>query len=222
MILCNFECNGHSVIVHNVLNYVRILNYHITFIEYYTWVILSDHLENPTNRNTLCSLPFLENIEVCWKMQSIALTALTAIAGTSISIHFWSASDFSSRPRLTWLIPTGSSVVFSDNYLCHLTWKIQGLGFPWKDVWCNVWYGKHCRQHWWRQTCSLVKWCNMLDVFINCTHTCRQRNNFEIFLCAHVSSWRWLVHTGSFFLQWPVISRVSWVLNFMGEGYPCY
>ena len=137
-------------------------------------------------------------------MQSIALTALTAIAGTSISIHFWSASDFSSRPRLTWLIPTGSSVVFSDNYLCHLTWKIQGLGFPWKDVWCNVWYGKHCRQHWWRQTCSLVKWCNMLDVFINCTHTCRQRNNFEIFLCAHVNSWRWLVHTGSFFLQWRV------------------
>ena len=30
--ICNFECNSNSVIVHNVLNYVRILNYHITFI----------------------------------------------------------------------------------------------------------------------------------------------------------------------------------------------
>lgn len=140
-------------------------------------------------------------------MQSIALTALTAIAGTSISIHFWSASDFSSRPRLTWLIPTGSSVVFSDNYLCHLTWKIQGLGFPWKDVWCNVWYGKHCRQHWWRQTCSLVKWCNMLDVFINCTHLQATQQFWDIPLC----SCEQLEMTGSFFLQWRVISRVSWV-----------
>ena len=34
--------------------------------------------------------------------------------------------------------------------------KDSGSEIPVKDLWCNGWCSKHCRQHWWRQTCAHV------------------------------------------------------------------